>query len=104
MLLLGAKEDEVSDYDGWPGREETHFTIPKQRTRAEDNLRMQALVESAKPRKIEGSNPFDNLTVCDQDHGGPDNAATVYGHYGSVRVCIRLKDTDIWIYDSSYEN
>lgn len=99
---MGPEEDEVNDYDGWPGREETHFTIPKQRTRHEDTARMQALVASAQPQEIE-RNPFDSLAVCDQTHGEEDNAASVYGHYGSVRICIRLKGTDIWIYDSAYE-
>lgn len=40
-----------------------------------------------------------NATVCTQDHGGESNAATVYGHHGSTRVCTRVKGTDTWVYD-----
>lgn len=43
------------------------------------------------------------LRVCDEDHGGPGNAATVYGHLASVRNCIRLFDTDTWVYDPRWE-
>jgi hypothetical protein len=89
--------------DDWPGREEIHFTIPKQRTPREDSDRMQALVASAQPPTLPSTNPFESLAVCDQTHGDEHNSATVYGHYGSVRICIRLKDTDIWVYDSAYE-
>jgi hypothetical protein len=37
------------------------------------------------------------VKVCTQDHGAPDNAATVYGHHAG-RTCIRLAGTHVWIY------
>lgn len=43
------------------------------------------------------------LKVCDKDHGGKGNAATVYGHLASVRNCIRLQGTDTWVYDPRWE-
>jgi hypothetical protein len=43
------------------------------------------------------------LKVCTKNHGGPGNAATVYGHPGSVRVCIRLHNTNTWVYDPGWE-
>lgn len=44
------------------------------------------------------------LAVCHEEHGGENNAATVYGHRGSVRTCIRFYGTDTWIYDPRWEN
>jgi hypothetical protein len=44
-----------------------------------------------------------HLKVCKRDHGGPGNAATVYGHHGSMRTCIRIKATDEWVYDPAWE-
>jgi hypothetical protein len=43
------------------------------------------------------------LRVCDQPHGGPSNGASIYGHHGSVRTCIRLHGTDTWVYDPRWE-
>jgi hypothetical protein len=43
------------------------------------------------------------VKVCDQEHGAKDNAATVYGHFGSPRTCIRIKGTDQWVYDPAWE-
>lgn len=39
--------------------------------------------------------------VCSAEHGGPNNAATVYGHYADLRnrTCMRLPGTDTWVYD-----
>lgn len=41
-----------------------------------------------------------HIRVCTEDHGGPHNAATVYGHYANLgnRSCLRLIGTDVWIY------
>ena len=44
-----------------------------------------------------------HLKVCTLDHGGDHNAASVYGHHGSVRICIRLFGADTWIYDPRWE-
>lgn len=45
-----------------------------------------------------------NLRRCRLEHGGPANAATVYGHHGSQRVCIRLAGQGrIWVYDPRWE-
>lgn len=41
------------------------------------------------------------LRVCGLDHGGPGNS--VYGHFGSMRTCIRLFDSDNWVYDPRWE-
>jgi hypothetical protein len=49
------------------------------------------------------SNPRTRLRTCRLAHGGPSNAASVYGHHGSVRVCIRLHGTTVWIYDPKWE-
>lgn len=45
------------------------------------------------------------LDVCVLPHGGPDNSATVYGHFGrhSDRTCIRLHGTDTWVYSPRTE-
>lgn len=43
------------------------------------------------------------LRTCNKDHGGPTNTATVYGHPGSVRVCIRRYGTDTWVFDPGWE-
>lgn len=44
------------------------------------------------------------LKVCDKGHGTETNAAHVYAHHGSVRVCIRLKGADrAWVYDPAWE-
>lgn len=45
-----------------------------------------------------------HLRVCKKEHGGPGNAATVYGHHASRRSCIRLYDTDTWVYDPRWES
>lgn len=37
--------------------------------------------------------------VCGDEHGGPNNAAEVYGHFGSTRVCTRVGMTSTWVYD-----
>jgi hypothetical protein len=43
------------------------------------------------------------LSVCEKPHGSPTNSATVYGHHASVRVCIRLFGTRMWMYDPRFE-
>ena len=44
------------------------------------------------------------LRVCDLTHGSEDNPATVYGHHGSVRICLRLHgSSNTWIYDPRWE-
>lgn len=48
--------------------------------------------------------PTRQLKVCTQDHGGEFNAATVYGHHGSVRTCLRIFGNDQWVYDPRWEN
>ncbi len=37
-------------------------------------------------------------TVCELDHGGPHNEATVYGHVTRSDACLRIGDTDTWIH------
>lgn len=44
------------------------------------------------------------LRMCRLDHGGEGNSATVYGHHGSVRVCIRVRATDTWVFDPAWED
>ena len=44
-----------------------------------------------------------HLRECDQPHGGSGNPARVYGHHGSVRTCIRLYNSDVWVYDPRWE-
>lgn len=36
-------------------------------------------------------------TVCTEDHGGPHNSATFYGHFGRNDVCVRVGDSDVWV-------
>ena len=48
-------------------------------------------------------NTPDAIEVCDLEHGHEGNAATVYGHHGSSRTCIRLKSTNEWVYDPGWE-
>jgi len=43
------------------------------------------------------------LRVCALTHGNEGNAATVYGHHGSPRACIRLRDNGQWVYDPAWE-
>jgi hypothetical protein len=43
------------------------------------------------------------LRRCTEGHGATGNAATVYGHFGSNRTCIRLHGTRIWVYDPGWE-
>jgi hypothetical protein len=43
------------------------------------------------------------VETCRLNHGWPGNAATVYGHPGSVRVCIRIHGTDTWVYSPGWE-
>lgn len=43
------------------------------------------------------------MRVCDQSHGGESNTATVYGHHASIRTCIRMFDSDTWVYDPRWE-
>lgn len=43
------------------------------------------------------------LRVCPLDHGGEHNSATVYGHYASRRNCIRLKASNVWVFDPAWE-
>lgn len=38
------------------------------------------------------------VTLCDQEHGGPGNAARVYGHYNDTGACLRIGDTDEWVH------
>lgn len=38
-------------------------------------------------------------TACTDEHGGPNNAATVYGHFGSTKVCVRVLGTDVWVFN-----
>lgn len=41
------------------------------------------------------------LRVCERDHGGPLNAATLYGHFErDRRECIRIHGTDTWVYSA----
>lgn len=49
------------------------------------------------------SKSTDALRLCRKDHGGSLNSAIVYGHHGSVRVCIRLFGTNRWVYDPRWE-
>lgn len=44
-----------------------------------------------------------HLKKCPMDHGGPMNVATVYGHWASLRVCMRIKAGDVWVYDPAWE-
>lgn len=46
-----------------------------------------------------------HLKECKEDHGGPQNGAYVYGHVGKLnrRVCIRVKSTDVWVFDPRWE-
>lgn len=37
--------------------------------------------------------------VCDETHGGPGNAATVYGHFGSTKTCVRIGMSNVWVFD-----
>lgn len=48
-------------------------------------------------------NPANALKVCEQPHGAEHNEASVYGHHGSRRTCIRLFGTDTWLYDPRWE-
>lgn len=43
------------------------------------------------------------LKKCTLTHGVEGNDSTVYGHHGSVRICIRLYGTDDWVYDPGWE-
>lgn len=36
--------------------------------------------------------------VCNKTHGGPGNAATVYGHFGSTQTCVRIGTSSVWVY------
>lgn len=39
------------------------------------------------------------VKVCSRDHGGPSNAATVYGHYEpDKRTCIRIGQSGAWVH------
>lgn len=44
-----------------------------------------------------------HLRTCTKDHGGPGNSATVYGHHGSIRVCIKIRETGKWVYSPGWE-
>ena len=46
---------------------------------------------------------YPGMRQCGLDHGGETNAATVYGHFGSPRNCLRMRDTDVWVYDPAWE-
>lgn len=46
---------------------------------------------------------LERLKVCKEEHGSEDNPATVYGHHGSPRTCVRLHGIDIWVYDPEWE-
>lgn len=59
------------------------------------------IAEKDAPREL---TPTQQLKVCKQEHGLDGNAATVYGHHGSVRVCIRIFGTNKWVYDPRWEN
>jgi len=61
-------------------------------------------LKSHKPTVIERKALSVSLRVCDDDHGGPNNAASVYGHHGSRRTCIRIKDTDLWVFNPDWED
>lgn len=37
--------------------------------------------------------------ICSREHGGDQNKAEVYGHWGDKRNCLRIDGTDVWIYD-----
>lgn len=37
--------------------------------------------------------------ICTEDHGGPNNSAEVYGHWGSSRTCVRLPGSDTWVFN-----
>lgn len=52
------------------------------------------------PSFVQGS---EHLRLCRRDHGGSLNAAHVYGHHGSERICIRLFGTNRWVYDPRWE-
>lgn len=55
-------------------------------------------------RGADGKGPADReieviAKVCNQEHGGPHNAATAYGHFGSTRTCVRIGKSNTWVYD-----
>lgn len=47
----------------------------------------------------EGSTITLTAKVCGLEHGGPRNAAVVYGHHGTNRTCVRLGKSLTWVYD-----
>jgi hypothetical protein len=54
--------------------------------------------------RTDGKGPADReiatiAKVCGEEHGGPNNPATVYGHFGSTKTCVRIGTSNTWVYD-----
>lgn len=43
------------------------------------------------------------LKPCAREHGVEGNDSTVYGHRGSIRICIRLWGSNTWVFDPRHE-
>lgn len=39
------------------------------------------------------------VKVCEKEHGGPNNAAVLYGHGGRRDACLRIEGTNTWVYE-----
>lgn len=48
---------------------------------------------------LESTQTTVSATVCDQEHGGEHNTATFYGHGGRSDVCVRVGDSNVWVYN-----